>query len=374
MPRRNSLGRVRCSPGDCLGPRSYSRRWRPGWYYSWSLPLRRSRVDRSSSGGRGDRRRASVTILCLHADGRAPGPHGRAVRRRDRLRRGRRRCDDLRRMGRRRQCHGAPAPRGGPRARRARRHPPAPRTGPALAGVLLGRAPRRRRRRPHEPPPGPRRGGPRAGPLGRHRRGHRRRPGAGRPAGGGWPPRRPGRRRRGGRARFRLRHARPGLVRGDRGQPLALPGPAPERRPGRHPLHLGHHRPTQGCGRPSLQRLHDRRRRPQLDGRRLGARQPVVHLRRHRARLHAHEARAPGRLPAPLRRRPLARGGRGRTPGGGVPRARHGAPAHRSPRFRRSRPVLGHHVLGRQTRRSPPTWSSGSRPKCPTPWSPTTTA
>ena len=64
------------------------------------------------------------------------------------------------------------------------------------------------------------------------------------------------------------------------------------RGPGRHPLHLGHDRSPQGCRRPPLQRLHDRRRRAQLDRRRVGARQPALHLRRHRPRLHAHEARA----------------------------------------------------------------------------------
>ena len=193
---------------------------------------------------------------------------------------------------------------------------------------------------------------------------------------GGRPPRRPGRRRRGGRDRHAAgRHAAGArLGRCHRRRPLALPGAARSRRPGRHPLHLGDDRPAQGRGGPPLQRVHDRRGRAQLDRRRLAARQPAVHLRRHRAGLHAHEARPAGHLPAPLRRRPLAARGRGGAPDGRLPRPGHGAPAHRPPALRRGRPVVACRCARSAARRWRPTSSSACRTRCPTPWCRTTTA
>src|SRR6202050_599090 len=50
--------------------------------------------------------------------------------------------------------------------------------------------------------------------------------------------------------------------------------------------------------------------RPKGDGRRGAARQPALHLRRHRAGVHADEAGPAGDLPAALRRRALAARGR----------------------------------------------------------------
>ncbi len=157
--------------------------------------------------------------------------------------------------------------------------------------------------------------------------------------GSGGPPRRPDRRRHARRDGSRDVPAwpfgpPPRVGRCHRRRPLALPGAAPERGPGRHPLHLGHHRSAQGGGGASLQRVDDRGGRAELDRGGLAACQPAVHLRRHRPRLHPDEARSAGHLPAAVRRRPLARRGGGGAAHGRLPGPGHGAPAPRPPRLR----------------------------------------
>ena len=139
-----------------------------------------------------------------------------------------------------------------------------------------------------------------------------------------------------GRSRTRRRHD--------------LPGRARRRRPGRHPLYVGHDGAAQGRRHPPPQRgAHPRGTQPQLLGAVLAARQPPVHLRRHRVHLQPHAARAVRACTS-----------RASTPGGGSRSSTSSGPSSCSwcrrwpssswlaPPLRRRRAVVHRHLRHRQ--------------------------
>ena len=218
-----------------------------------------------------------------------------AYRRPDRVHGARRLLADLRPLGRRRQPAGPGPARRRRRARGPGGHPPrAGQRAPVDRG-LRRHPPGRGGGRAVQPAADPARGRAHGRPLpARRRSSPRSRSSTATPAGGRrwwWPcpPRRtprtvadgPGRRPPAGGA----------VVRGHR-QPTPDYFQVPRRagRPGRHPLHLGHHRASQGGGRPPRQLLARPLRRAGLDRRGVDARQPALHLRRALLRVHADEA------------------------------------------------------------------------------------
>ena len=260
-------------------------------------------------------------------------------------------------------------------------HPPRAGQRPALDRGLCGHPPGRGGGRAAQPAADPARG--RAHDRALRRRGPsspRSRSSTGTRAAGRrwwWPfprpetePRTPIRRRDPAGPRRTGRPAWSELIDND---PGLLPGATGAGRPGRHPLHLGHHRSSQGGGRPPRQLLAGPLRRAGMERWRLDARQPALHLRRALLRLHPDEARHARALPAQVRRRAVARRRRGGATGGRLPGPGHGQPAPRATRASTPRRSIRCRSAPWAAPRWPRSSWSGCRSGCPRRWSPTTT-
>ena len=152
-----------------------------------------------------------------------------------------------------------------------------------------------------------------------------------------------------------------------------VPGAGGRRRPGRHPVHLGHHRAAEGRGRPPPQHPPDPQRRAAVDGQLVDPLLAAVDLRRHQLRLQPHEDGHARPVPAPLRRRPLVRRRRAVATDDGLPRAGHGAAAARARAVRHRRPVEPDAAVDRLGPARPDVAPAGGRAPARTRWSRTTT-
>ena len=153
-----------------------------------------------------------------------------------------------------------------------------------------------------------------------------------------------------------------------------VPGPRRPRRSRRHPLHVRHDRPPEGCRGPAPQcRAGPGRAEPELLRQALAPREPDVHLRRDRVHLQPDATRSDRCLPTAIRCRPMAACRRGDAADDVLPRAFDGSADSRSSFVRHRRPELDPAVRDRQRPACRPPRSSRCKSACPRLLSPTAT-